>query len=104
MAVVEILRAKTCKDSTIMHLLRCMHFLCATHDVRITATHIAGMNNGMADALSRDKLNLFFVSSPKAHRQPTTIPRELWDLVVAVQPDWLSADWRKKLSTFSVRA
>ena len=42
MAVVEILRAKTSKDTTIMHPLRCLHFLCAMFDIRISATHTQG--------------------------------------------------------------
>ena len=102
-AVVDILRAKSSKDSTIMHLLRCLHFLCATHDIRIAATHIAGVDNGPADALSRNRCDLFFAFFPKACQQPTSIPQELGDLVVEVQPDWLSEDWRSKLSACSGR-
>lgn len=102
-AVVDIIRAKTSKESMVMHLLRCMHFLCAAQDIRVAATHIAGVDNGPADALSRNKCDLFFVFCPKAHPQATHVPQELWDLVVAMRPDWLSESWRSKLSVFSGR-
>jgi hypothetical protein len=45
MAVVEILRSRTSRDSTIMHLLRCLHMFCAKHDIRISSTHIPGVEN-----------------------------------------------------------
>ena len=102
-AIVDILQAKTSKDSIIMHMLRCLHFLCATQEIRITATHIAGADNGPADALSRNRRDLFFASLPKVHLQPTHISQELWDLVVAVRPDWLSETWRNKLNIYSGR-
>lgn len=104
MAVVEILKTKTSRDSNIMHLLRCLHFFCAIHDIRISATHIAGVANIPADALSRNNTNQFFASFPKASPHPTKVPRQLWSLVVADQPDWLSINWRSKLSSFSKQA
>ena len=104
MAVVEILKTRTSKDEVVMHLLRSLHFLCAKHDFRISATHIPGVENISADALSRDNLNAFFVSSPKALKQPTKVSQELWELVVATRPDWLSSRWRDKLSIFSDEA
>lgn len=35
-----------------MHLLRCLHFLCALHSVRVSASHIPGVANVPADTLS----------------------------------------------------
>ena len=97
MAVVEILKARSSRDAGVMHLLRCLHFFCARHDIRISATHIA-VENVMADALSRNNLPQFFLSCSKAHTHPTPVPPTLWSLVVEQQPDWLSQDWRSKLS------
>ncbi len=104
MAVVYILRAKTSKDANVMHLLRCLHFLCAMFDIRISATHIPGVENVLADALSRNHLDQFFSSSPKASKHPTKVSRQLWELVMVDQPDWLSDNWRSKLSSFSKQA
>ena len=97
MAVVEIIRARTSRDSLIMHLLRCLHFLCALHSIHVTASHIPGVENTPADALSRDDLHLFFLSHPKAAELPTPVPPQLWDLVVASRPDWTCHSWRAKL-------
>ena len=104
MAVVEILKSRTSRDNTIMHLLRCLHFLCAKHDIRISATHIPGVDNIAADSLSRDNLDTFFASSPQAKTQATKIPPGLYELVIQNQPDWQSPDWRQKLNIFSGRA
>ncbi len=83
MAVVEILKSRTSKDETIMHLLGCLHFLCAKHGVRISAMYIPGIENIPA----RNHLDAFFASSPKSQSQPSRVPRELWELVVATQPE-----------------
>ena len=100
MAVVEILRARSSRDPELMHLLRCLHFFAAKYDIRLSASHIAGVENTMADALSRNNLPQFFFSCPKAHTLPTPVPSSLWKLVVEEQPDWLLHDWRCKLKDF----
>lgn len=97
MAVVEILKARSSRDKGIMHLLRCLHFFAAKHDVRLSASHIAGAENTMADALSRNNLLQFLSSCPKAHTNPTPVSPALWSLVVEEQPDWTSQSWRSKL-------
>lgn len=98
MAVVEILKARSSRDPRVMHLLRCLHFFSAKYDIRVSASHIPGVENSMADALSRDDLPQFFLLCPQAHSYPTPVPPSLWNLVVEQQPDWLSPDWRCKLS------
>ncbi len=60
---MAILKVRTSRDPV---LVRCLHFFCAQHDNRISATHIAGAANGPADALSRHNRDLFFAFSPKA--------------------------------------
>ena len=40
--VVDILRAKTSKCKDIMHLLRCLHFCTAKHDIRLKGIPSAG--------------------------------------------------------------
>ena len=54
MAVVEMIKARTSRDSKVMHLLRCLHFFTAKHDIYITAVHVLGVDNIRADALSRN--------------------------------------------------
>ena len=98
-AVVAVIQAGSSRDSGIMHLLRCLHFFSAKHDIRTSAIHISGAQNVMADALSRNDLDKFFFSSPKALWNPTPVPEALWSLVVETQPDWLSPTWKIKLKS-----
>ncbi len=49
---MAIMKVRTSRDPVLMHLVRCLHFFCAQHDNRISATHIAGAANGPADALT----------------------------------------------------
>ena len=67
MAVVHALTAGTARDPLLMHLLRCLHFFTATHQIRLEARHVAGIHNVAADTLSRNKMMVFLDSSPQAH-------------------------------------
>ena len=67
MAVVHILKTNSSKDATIMHLFRCLHFFCAKHDIRTSTVHIPGVQNVMADALSRKLLPFSFSSLYMLH-------------------------------------
>ena len=59
MAVVEIIKAHTSKSPSIMHLLRCLHFFTAKWDIRLEVEHIPGASNTVADAISRNLMQLF---------------------------------------------
>ena len=50
-AVVEIVNSASSKD---MHLRRCLAFIVANYDISLIANHVAGSDNSLADALSRD--------------------------------------------------
>ena len=39
-----------------MHLVRCLAFIKAKYEFELMATHVRGVDNPIADALSRDKL------------------------------------------------
>ena len=99
MAVVEIIRAKSSRDRKVMHLMRCMHFFMAKHDIRVTAVHIPGVENRRADALSRNNVDLFLQITPQARGPQSTVPAQLWSLVVESEVDWLSPVWRAKLKS-----
>jgi hypothetical protein len=58
-AVVAVLNKRTSRDHDLMHLLRCLTFFEAQFSFRMTATHIAGSQNMLADDLSRDNLSSF---------------------------------------------
>lgn len=94
MAVVHALTAGTARDPLLMHLLRCLHFFTATHQIGIEARHVAGIHNTAADALSRNMKKIFFESTPQACREADKVPTPLLDMLLLRRPDWLSPTWR----------
>ena len=99
MSVVNVIRANTSRDQTIMHLLRCLHFFTAHFDIKLKAVHVAGAINTAADAISRNLMQVFFREVPNAQLQPEPVPPVLWELLVVQQPDWISINWQALLKT-----
>jgi len=75
------------------HLLRCLAFLTAHHQCELVARHIPDQHNILADALSRNNVQLFRVLHPQAHPWPATLPEQLIKLLITEQPDWTSHRW-----------
>ena len=99
MAVVNIITSNTSRDKLVMHLLRGLHFVSAFYSIQVKIQHIAGSDNTIADAISRDHLQVFFNHAPAASPEPTPIPDPLWSILVSQQPDWLSATWQASLTS-----
>ena len=89
-AVVEVVNSGYSKDSTLAQLFRVLFFAKAQWEVEIKVVHIPGQQNVLADALSRNKMQLFFSQAPGANRESTEVPAQLVELLVKVQPDWMS--------------
>ena len=92
-AVVAILSKGDCKEPQAMHLMRCLAFLKAKFQFSLFASHISGINNDLADALSRDNLQYFLSHHAQAQPSPTSLPPELLDLTIIKKPDWTSPVW-----------
>ena len=71
MAVVAKWAAQSSKHQLIMHLMRCLHFVCAFFKLELQIEHIKGSDNVIADAVS---CNLIHKVTPEMDRQPTEIP------------------------------
>ena len=90
-----VVHAGTAKDPLLMHLLRCLHFFTASHQIGIKAEHVPGALNIGADALSRNNLTTFFDSVPQAGKEAVTVPMSLLEMLVHQRPDWTSPAWRR---------
>ena len=90
-AVVSVVNSGYSKDPLLMHLIRCLFFVLAAWDI---ASHIPGVLNVVADAISRNNLSLLFEKVPGASHSPTKIPQELAELLVISRPDWTAQSWR----------
>jgi len=91
-AVVDALKATYCNESHMMHLIRLLVFYAAKYNFWFTAVHIPGKENVIADALSRNKMSVFFSQVPQATRHPAHITPALLDLVSRDLP-WISTHW-----------
>ena len=98
-AVVAIINQGSSKDQECMHLMRCLSFIAAQFNFNLVAAHIKGVDNTLADALSRNNALLFFAQLPHAHPDPSTIPPELLDLLLLSKPDWTSQHWTELWSS-----
>ena len=103
-AVVAIVRSGTSKDSLVMHLMRCLFFFTALHQLLLLPYHLPGRENTAADHLSRDALFLFLQIVPQAKEYPTPLSEELMAALVTQRPDWTSESWRAVLRSFRPRA
>ena len=100
-AVVAVINSGRSKCDRVMHLMRCLFFFLAHFNVVLVGEHIPGVDNGAADALSRNRLPSFRLQVPHASEAPSPVPPRLFQALVVNQPDWTSRSWIELLrSTF----
>ena len=73
-AVVDIWRVGTSKQPSLMTLVRALFFIAARANFTVLLQHIPGVDNGIADALSRSQLHRFRLLAPGADELPTPTP------------------------------
>ena len=93
-AVVAVINSGSSKDQEVMHLLRCLVFVAAKFNFIVSAVHIPGAQNQLADALSRNNALYFLSNYPQALPVPSPIPNALIDLLMGSKPDWTSLRMR----------
>ena len=103
-AAGHAITARSCRDSGLMHLLRCLFFMEASFQFQLSASHIPGVNNILADLLSRNKLPLFLSKVTQANAEPAAIPPQLPQLLLDTKMDWTSPTWTQLFSSFVLKA
>ena len=91
LAVVMAVQKLNARDPLLCNLLRCLFFYAAHFSFTFAATHIPGIQNTAADALSRDNLPLFTSLFPQVPR--VVVPPTVLDLFVQQSPEWNSIEW-----------
>lgn len=76
-AVVSIINTKTSKIPRIMDLLRPITLFTLQHNFTLTAVHVPGLQNGIADSLSRFQMERFRELAPEASPTGYPIPASL---------------------------
>ena len=106
MSVVDILHKGSTKEPSgiAMHLLRCLSFFAAHYRFSISACHIPGVHNTVADNISRGRVSSLHAQVPGIRPQAVVIPRSLWSLLIVDRPDWTSSKWRNLFVDFIQRA
>ena len=80
LAVVNNWSAQSCKSPDIMAVLRKLFYITAQHEFTVNIKHIPGVDNVLADSLSRSQITKFFKLEPLANPHPTEVPDELWKI------------------------
>ena len=76
-AVVNIITKQTCKDVTVMRLIRRLVITSLQKNIQFKAQHVPGKHNVLADHLSRLQVTSFRRLAPHMDAQPTLIPAHM---------------------------
>lgn len=99
-AVVDMIGSRYSKDENLMQLLRFLFFLEASYQFTLSAEHIAGVENELADHLSRNRLADFMRKAKGMNSQPLPIPVSLSQWLLDPQHNQLSPSWIQQFATF----
>lgn len=94
MAVVAIVNSGTSKEAKAMHLRRCLAFLEAKWAIQLWAEHVRGVDNEIADALSRNRLDVVFDLCPQMMQDPELVSEEILQVVVRERQAGRDPDWK----------
>ena len=78
LSVVHMWANKSSKRSDIMSLMRTLFYIAASGNFHVSVVHNPGVNNCLADALSRLQFERFRRLAPDADQDPTTTPSLDW--------------------------
>ena len=80
LAIVTVWKSGSCKNPSIMKVIRALFLLCASLNINLLTRHIEGHKNLSADALSRLQVDKFFTINPDAVEDPSAAPVEIWTI------------------------
>ena len=89
-SVVVAIRKGAAKDTTVMHLLRCLWFFVAHYDILLIPEHISGVSNMMADHVSRCQMHRIFLLNHLASSTLSALHRAIPDVMNPQGVDWTS--------------
>lgn len=77
MPLVHILNKQSSRSDRVMSYLRPLILVTLQHNIQFKAQHILGIDDKIADAISRKQLEFFKRIAPNADKAPQPIPRPL---------------------------
>ncbi|KAL5469194.1 hypothetical protein EMCRGX_G030413 [Ephydatia muelleri] len=103
-AVVATLATRSSKEERLAHLLRCLFYFEARFQFELRGIHIPGAQNQATDALSRNRIDVFFQQVPEADPYPHPIPSRLVEILLSEDIDWLSPLWTEPFSSSTLKS
>ena len=82
--VANAITKRFCSDGALGGLLRSLFLAAARHSFWVSASHVPGRLNGIADALSRFQLQRFRTLAPSASPEPTPVPAQLLEHLISL--------------------
>jgi hypothetical protein len=77
-AIVHVINKQSCRDKMLMSFVRKLVLVCLEQNIFCRARHVPGINNDLADSLSRLQISRFKnLAPPLLHASPTVIPEHL---------------------------
>ena len=101
-AVVTIIASGAAKDDCLAHLLCALFFVEAKFQFVAIAEHIPGVQNTVADALSRNNLDIMHSLSPQVLQRPTPVPHALVEALTA-HNNWQAQNWTTWFNTIFIQ-
>ena len=93
-SVVDILNSGYSKEAHLMHMIRVLVFLASHFQFWFMAAHIEGVKNTWANAISRNKMDLFLLQASPTPDPPSAVPPALADLLSQIIT-WTSTSWTR---------
>ena len=95
LGTVAVVNSGYSKVPQIMHLLQCLFFIRVHFQIELWAP---GIENTVADAISRNNLCLLYSQVPESIRQQSPIQQQLLSLLLDQHLDWTSVNWTRQFS------
>lgn len=81
LGVVQAINNQRCSSPQALRLLRYLVLRCLQFNISFTASHVPGVENGVADALSRFDFVRFRSLAPAASTRGLPCPHHLWQVI-----------------------
>ena len=80
-ALVHVIKRQSCREKDLMFFARKLALVCLKYNTYLRSKHVPGLQNKLADCLSRLQLQTFRQLAPAyMHKEPTVIPPHLQPL------------------------